>query len=207
MQSRKGFSFIIISVLFFFLQCAAGNIWLTINPDRSGQLQFIKKEYKDKRTAKLSFIKGGKPQETEFSITSMDMPFQHLDDLEMEGASFIFYHPEPGKPNHYCLLLSLDTSSSSPWFTYFGITNISVTKFQKEMNNRDDLARFNNLTDYMVWEIKMPGRIVSVKDFEPLGPEWWISNHNNSKAVLKIPAKDIINSRRKLSTYEICSLM
>jgi hypothetical protein len=196
--------FILISSFF---SCASGNIWLTVQPDGSGKMQLVKKEIQDKRKASVGFLKGGRGVESEFSITSLDVNFPSIQRLEMKGASFIYSTELVGDLERFCLLFSLDTSAESEWFQYFKINDISLAKIQKESELRDDLARFNNLTDYIVWEIALPGSLTSVKDFEPLGPEWWISNHGNRKAILKIPARDILNSRRKYSTYEVCSTM
>lgn len=196
-----------IFIGFFFQSCASGNVWLTIQPDGSGKIQMVKKEIIDKRRASASFLSGGQSTESEIRITSLDMVFPSIHQLEMEGASFI-YHKQliEGKVSN-CLLITLDTSADSPWFRYFGITELQLLKIQEESAMRDDLARFNNLTDFIVWEIVLPGKTVVTKDFQPLGPDWWLSNHMNRKAILKIPVRDMLKSRRKYSSYEVCSVL
>lgn len=197
-------SFILIGLI---PSCASGNIWLTVQSDGSGKVQFVKKEIQDKRKANFEFLQGGRGVESEFRITSLDVNFPSIRKLELNGASFIYSTEFVNGLEKYCLLFSLDTSRESEWFQYFKISEVSLAKIQKESEIRDDLARFNNLTDYIVWEIALPGEIISVKDFDPLGPDWWISNHGNRKAILKIPARDILQSRRNYSTYEVCSSM
>lgn len=194
-----------VLLVFVLGNCAAGNVWLTIQADGSGKMQFVKKEYKDHRKVNLAFLRGVRAEETELSVTSMDVRIANIHEMELQGADFFFFQKDTTGESLHCLLFTLNTDKSAEWFRYFGISMGSIKAFEKESRKRDDLARFNNLTDYVVWEINLPGKIVSVRDYEPLPPEWWFSNHQNRKAVLKIPVRDILNSRRPLSTYEVCS--
>ncbi|WCL50484.1 hypothetical protein [Leptospira sp. GIMC2001] len=195
----------IICMVFISMSCASGNLFLKIEENSSGSLQFLRKEINDRKSISPNFIKGGKGEELDFQITSLDVKFSEIQNLGMDGSDFIWIEKFENGKNHYCLLFTLDTSKDSAWFKYFNISSVSLKKFQNEAMSRDDLARFNNLTDHVVWEISLPGEIISVKDYEPLGPDWWISIQSGRKAILKIPAIDILNSRRKFSTYEVCS--
>jgi len=198
-------NFFLFSAIIFFQNCASGNIWLYVNEDGSGRIQMVRKEIQARRKIDLTFLKASSPELTEMKITSVDANFSSIHNLKMEGASFIYYSKVNNSEIFNCLLFTLDTSADSAWFRYFQITDINMNLFDKEAKSRDDLARFNNLAEYFVWEIHLPGNVASVKDFQPLGPEWWISKHSNSKVTLKIPAKDILKSRRKFSSYEICT--
>ena len=203
--SNSSCKFLYIIIILFFQNCASGNIWLYVNSDGSGKLQMVRKEIQAREKIDLAFLKGSQSEVTELHISSVDSNFSSIHNLKMEGASFIFYVQEINLEKQNCLLFTLDTSAESAWFRHFQITDIKLNLFEKEAKSRDDLARFNNLADYFVWEIHLPGKVASVKDFQSLGPEWWISKHSDSKVILKIPAKDILKSRRKFSSYEICS--
>lgn len=198
-------NFLILFSLLLLQFCASGNIWLYVNENGSGRVQMVKKEIQARQKIDLEFLKGSPSELTEMKISSVDSNFSSIHTLKMNGASFIYYPQEVNSEIYNCLLFTLDTSAESEWFRYFQITNVKMELFDKEAKSRDDLARFNNLAEYFVWEIHLAGDVKTVKDFQALGPEWWISKHSNSKVVLKIPAKDILNSRRKFSTYEVCS--
>ncbi len=200
-----------VAVVFVFcsllLNCAAGNVWLKIEKDKSGKLQFLKKEYRERRKVGLDFLKSSPAEETDLYVTSLDVKIPNIDTWEMEGASLLLFSEKSSEGERDCLLFTLNTSKDAKWFQYFGISEWSLNQIEKEANLRDDLARFNNLLDSIVWEISMPGNIVYVKDYEPLDPDWGISNHGGRKAILRIPARDILKSRRRFSTYLICSSM
>jgi hypothetical protein len=193
---------------FFLLQCAAGNAYLKVHPDASADLQFVKKELNaslsDRSRGSLSNLPS---RESKMTLTSLETRIPSINDFHLSGADFILSEDKHEDGIRYCLLFTLNTAKNAGWFEYFQITRASLDLFQKESETRDDLARFNNTLDLFVWEITMPGDILSVRDYEPLGPEWWISNHSGRKAILKIPAKDVLSSRRKFSTYEVCSLL
>lgn len=194
-----------LGISFTIFNCAAGNVWLKIEKDHSAKFQMIRKEVNPRRSVSLFFVRNQIAEETELKVVSLDWTSPSIHTLEMKGASFLYYPSLVNGKSGNCLLFTLDTSSTSPWFQYFRISKWSLERMAKEANSRDDLARFNNLMDYVVWEIQLPGKIISVKDYEPLGPEWWISIHDSRKAILKIPAQDILKSRRKFSTYRVCS--
>lgn len=193
-------------LFFFTTHCASGNIWLYVNEDGSGKIQMIRKDLESRKKVQLDFLRNVRSEESELLIVSADSQFNSIHTLEMEGASFIYYSKKESNLTRNCLLFTLDTSSNSAWFKYFQITDLSLSIFEKEAKTRDDIARFNNLTEFVVWEIHLPGEVEKVTDFEPLGLDWWISKHSKSKVILKIPARDILNSKRSLSTYETCSV-
>jgi hypothetical protein len=197
---------VIISLFIFVNHCASGNIWLYVNEDGSGKIQMIRKDLESRKKVQLDFLRNVRSEESELLIVSADSQFNSIHTLEMEGASFIYYSNKEFSFTRNCLLFTLDTSKNSAWFKYFRINEVSLSIFEKEAKSRDDIARFNNLTDFVVWEIHLPGEVEKVTDFEPIGLDWWISKHSNEKVILKIPARDILNSKRNLSTYETCSV-
>ncbi len=181
---RNFFFLILLSLLFGF--CAGGNIKIKVNPNLSGELLIFEKKVKNK-TGGIFFGSGLTPEsETELVIKERFYSFKNITQITPPGLRFYYFKEENDTLDQFMVVI--DTSANSKLIEALNIKKENILEIEKHAKNRDDLMRFNTLSEHIQIELSLPHKIASVKFTEKREPgEWTARSDGNGKVVINIP--------------------
>lgn len=178
--------FFLISISLVFSFCAGGNIKVKVKPDLSGELQIYEKKWKRKGGGTY-FGNGLRPEsESELIIKERFYTFENINWISPPGLRFSFFKEDDESTNHFIVLV--DTSAKSKLIEALGIKKEDILNLITEAKNRDDLMRFNTLSEHIQIEIQLPFQVKSVQFTEPRKPgEWTARSDGQGKVIINIP--------------------
>ena len=197
---RNFFFLISITVLIQF--CAGGNLKVKVKPDLSGEMQIYEK--KIKRRSGGSFLGSGlkAEQEAELLIKERFYSFQNITKIAPPGLRFYQYQEENDPSSSFMVVI--DTSNKSKLIEALGIKKEEIQNLISEAKSRDDLMRFNTLSEHIQIELFLPYQIKSVKFTEHRTPgEWTARSEGNGKVVINIPLFSCWENEHPLTEVQI----
>ncbi len=183
--NMRNFFFLIFLVLFFSF-CAGGNLKVKLNSDFSGTLTILEKKIKRKEGGHF-FGSGLRPDsETELYVKERSYSFSNITQISPPGLRFIRYKEE-GESSQYFIVV-VDTSAKSELIKALGIKKEDILNLVNEAKVRDDLLRFNMLSEHLQIEMSFPFPIRSVGFTESRRPgDWTARLDGGGKVVINIP--------------------
>jgi hypothetical protein len=101
-------------------------------------------------------------------------------------------------------LLYINTGKDSPLLAFLQVDLENNLKLVEEAKKRDDLLRFNTLSEHIIVELQLPTDVKSAKftDQRDL-TDWGVRVDPNSKIVVKLPISEFSKDRFKTTEVKI----
>jgi hypothetical protein len=178
--------FFFLFLVFWFAHCAGGNLKVKVKPDLSGELLILEKRLQKKSGG--HFFGSGlvAESETELSVKERFYTFNNITQIAPPGLRFFIYKEDSENLQNF--VIAIDTSAKSKLIEALKIRKSDIESFVSEAQKRDDIMRFNTLSEHIQIELNLPFQIVAVKFKEPRKPgEWTARNDGSGKVVINIP--------------------
>ncbi len=190
-------------ICLFCFHCAAGNLKIQVQRDGSGRITVLERKVthlpikqppahwrvKAESVHKLEIIERVYSFDNFQTVTLPGLGMREYKELDEADTTYIVY---------------FDTSKQSPLIAFLNVDQDNNTKILEEAKKRDDLLRFNTLTDHLVFEFHLPWEVKSAKFSEQRDlTEWGIRVESQSKVVVKLPLADLYKDKFKTSEVKI----
>jgi hypothetical protein len=194
--------FFLISIALFFSFCAGGNLKVKVKSDLSGELQIYEKKLK-RKSGGVFFGSGLKAEsESELLIKERFYTFQNITQILPPGLRFYQYKEESETTHNFMVVI--DTSANSKLIDALNIKKEDIHMMISEAKSRDDLMRFNALSEHIQIELYLPFQIKSVQFTEARKPgEWTARNDGQGKVVINIPLYAVWENEHPITEVSI----
>ncbi|WP_210412840.1 LBF_1134 family protein [Leptospira ognonensis] len=194
--------FFLISVTALISFCAGGNLKVKVKSDLSGEMQIYEKKMK-RKSGGIFFGSGLKAEyESELLIKERFYTFQNITKISPPGLRFLQYQEENDTAHSFMVVI--DTSNKSKLIEALGIKKEEIQNLISEAKSRDDLMRFNTLSEHIQIELYLPYQIKAIKFTEHRTPgEWTARSEGNGKVVINIPLYSCWENEYPLTEIQI----